>query len=69
MDHLIIPLEAGNRKRKRPPDSVIGLSSNDLTSENQTLAEVLDTAVWLSGNELKLRVTQFYGSRNSKKRR
>ena len=66
---MIISLDAGKKRHKRPPDSSNALSTNVLTMDEQPLTDILDTAVWLSGNELKLRVTQFYGSRNSKKRR
>jgi hypothetical protein len=62
--------DAHNMKRRRPPDGVLAFSANLNLQEAQPQAGILDSAIWLSGPELKHRVIQFYsGSRTSKKRK
>ena len=70
MGTTAIALDAKNKQRKRPPDVVLSLSPAMELQDKQTQADGLNTTIWLSGNELKHRVIQFYsGSRTSKKRK
>lgn len=65
-----ISQDAQNKRRKRPPDGDFAYTVAIAQLEQPQSQQVLDTAIWLSGNELKHRVIQFYsGSRTSKKRR